>query len=187
MSNYGRNFEFRISPPPEQRLGRYINGDTPVPIGAPVAVAPGSEPDLNGRLEFELVTGAAEPIVGLHGIAVYEHFVYDGFDPVLRTESDFGDVPAGAACQLVYGKVNKVVFRNTDAAGLTFLGRANGTPRVMIAPADLDGLAVGDGIRPGDGNDDDGYWAAAGAGEDAWFIVTQVDPARGEVEAQMQF
>lgn len=187
MTTYGRNFEFRISPPPEQRLGRYINGDNPIPIGAPVAVAPGTEPDVNGRLQFELATGATAPVTGLHGIAVYEHLVYDGFDPVSRSESDFGDVPANQPCQLVYGKVNKVVFRNTTEETLTFLGNRNGTPRVMIAPADLTGIAVGDGIRPGAGDDTAGYWEAAGAGEDAWFIVTQVDPDRGEVEAQMQF
>lgn len=187
MTSYGRNFEFRISPPPEQRLGRYINGDTPIPIGAPVEVAAGAEPDINGRLEFALATGATPPVAGLHGIAIYEHVVFDGYDPVLRTESDFGDVPAGQPCQLVYGKVNKVVFRNTTEEGLTFLGRPNGSPRVMIAPADLTGLAVGDGIRPGTGDDTAGYWEAAAGGEDAWFIVTQVDPERGEVEAQMQF
>lgn len=187
MSNYGRNFEFRISPPPEQRLGRYINGDDPIPIGAPVAVADGAVPDINGRLEFALATGAVAPVVGQHGIAIYEHLVYDGYDPVLRTESDFGDVPANQPCQLVYGKVNKVVLRNTTAEGLTFLGQSRGTPRLMIAPAGLAGLAVGMGLRPGIGNDTDGYWAAAGVGEDAWLIVTQVDPARGEVEAQMQF
>lgn len=186
MANYGRNFEFRISPPPEQRLGRYKNGDTPVPIGAPVAVAPGSDPDINGRLEFELADGTTEGTPGMAGIAIYEHLVYDGFDPVIRTESQFGDVPAGQPAQLVYGKVNKVVLRNTEAADLTFLGNSQGSPRAMVDPAALATLAVGDGLIPGAGTDDDGYWAVATT-EDPWLIVTQVDLARGEVEAQMQF
>jgi hypothetical protein len=187
MSSYGRNFEFRISPMPQKRLGRYINGEEVVPIGAPVQVPAGAENDLDGRLPLELVTGDTPPRTGMNGIAIFEHAhnAYAGFDPVLRTESDFGDVPAFQPTQLVSGDHVKVVFRNTTAEDLTFLGRQSGSPRTMVA--DLDGAAVGDFIRPGAGNDDDGYWAIDGEEDGAWFVVTYVDSPYGEVEAQMLF
>lgn len=186
MSNYGRNFEFRISPPPDQRRGRYITGADVIPIGAPVEML-AQAPDVDGRNEVALATGATPPKSGMHGIAVFEHAynAFAGFDPVLRTASDFSDIPPGSPIQLVSGTEVKVVLRNTEAADITFLGAQRGTPRTMVGPTNLTGLAVGDGLGPGTGDDTAGYWAEAIA--DPWLVVTSVDVARGEVEAQLQF
>ena len=48
-------------------------------------------------------------------------------------------------------------------------------------------IAVGDFLTPGVGNDSAGYWAEVGAGATAWLVVTGIDNARAEVEAQLLF
>lgn len=187
MSNYGRNFEFRISPPPDQRRGRYINGNAAIPIGAPIKIT--AVVNADGRNEVALAAGVTIPRSGQTGLAVFEHTynAFAGFDPTLVVPSDFNDVPAGAPLQMVSGTEVKVVLRNT--VNSDFLGRAYTDGRMMVAPADLSTIAVGDVLRPGPGTAVGGYWVEAAGVEaaDGWLLVTLVDTARGEVEAQLLF
>ena len=192
MAGYGRNFEFRISPPPDQRLGRYRTGEDPLPIGTPVAVV-GTAVDAQGRLEVGLAAAGTAPVKGQTGLLIFEHAwaATAGYDPALTDSADIDYAPAMAPVQLVSGNEVKVCFRNTVdrtfprevATGRAYAGR------LFVAPAGLAGVNVGDLIGPGAGTDDGGYWAvvAGDAAAPAWFSVTSVDPARAEVEAQMLF
>jgi hypothetical protein len=96
MSSYGRNFDFRKPPEPENRNGRFVlpTTGTPVAIGAPI--------------------------------------------------------------------------------------QAN----VGVAPTALD---LGTFLEPGPGADATGYWQATATAADAWLVVSNVNVARGEVEANFVF
>ncbi len=188
MSEYGRNFEFRVSPQPNYRSGRYKNSTVAIPIGVPVAVADGATRDANGRLTFALATGAQAPEIGQCGIAVYEYAweAFEGRDPNLTTSSDLDTVPANEPCQLVNGTDVVVVLRNT-VAGLQ-LGRSY-PGRIMTAGVSLatPTVVVGDLLTPGVGNDTDGYWAETGTAANGWLRVIGVDTTRAEVTARMLF
>ena len=189
MSNYGRNFEFRIAPERGQRNGRYINatGD-PIPLGTPVAVDEAAGLDELGRQYIEPVTGATTPVRGVHGIVLAEHtsVSYAGYDQSLTTYADIDYAPTGRSCMVVSGVTVKVVLRNTEEH--VFLNTRTYPGRVMVAGLGATPtLAEGDFLIPGAGNDDDGYWAEGGDADTAWMVVTSVDAARGEVEARLLF
>jgi hypothetical protein len=186
MSDYGRNFEWLTSPRPEDRLGRYINGDADVPQGAPVVVTDG--PDADERLVLGLCTGATEPVKAQHGIILWEQ-VYEGYvdrDPVLTRWSDLDIVPAGKPAQLISGDYVRAAYRNTEDE--TFLQTRSYSGRVMVAGlgATLE-LAQGDFLTPGDGNDTDGYWAKTTNRDEAWLYVWAVLNDVGVVQVQMLF
>lgn len=190
MSNYGRYFEFRNSPRPEDRYGRALSPNAVIPIGAPV-VAGTAAPNADGRSVYALATGvqSGRPLPVKHGIAIYEHAynAFAGRDPVLETPSDFPDIPTNSPIQVVHGTNVKVVLRNIEE-NTNFMGmRTYDDARVMVAPGDLSTLAVGNFLVPGTGNGDDGYWAEGGDAETAWLQITSVDTVRGEVEAQLLF
>lgn len=188
MSSYGRNFEFRVPPRPNNRGGRYKNNGVAFPIGAPVKSVPGAAADANGRTGVGLAAIGDIPDIGSHGIAVYEHafsYAYAGQDPALTTPSDLDLVPAGAALQLVNGDDVKVVLRNTVES--IFLGGRTYPGRIMVA-----GLGAtptideGDYLGPGAGNDVDGFWAECDRAH-AWLHIVTIDPIRLEVEARLVF
>jgi hypothetical protein len=190
MSNYGRYFEFRNSPRPENRYGRALSPNAVIPIGAPV-VAGTAAPNADGRSVYALKTGGqtGRPLPVKNGLAIFEHSynAYAGFDTELTVPSDFSDIPANSPIQVCHGTNIKVVFRNITA-DTVFLGqRTYDDARVMIAPGNLGTLGVGDFIVPGTGDGTSGYWAEGGDADTAWFQITSVDTARGEVEAQMLF
>lgn len=191
MSSYGRNFDFRVLPEAENRKGRFRVPATgsPLPIGVPVGMTNAAE-DSRGLAPVALVTGSTVPIKGKHGLVVYEYAPAwsTGFDPVSTTYSDMDFVPLNEACQVVSGREIKVVFKNTSAR--VFLNTRTYAGRVMVAGIGIatPTIAVGDYLRPGIGNDTDGYWTETNnSGGDAWFIVTHIDNARAEVEAQLLF
>lgn len=190
MGSYGRNFEFRVTPQGGQRGARYVlplDAAADFPIGAPVVVADGAEPDDMGRLPVDLATGAQVPKKGLSGILVFEHApnAYSGDDPVLTTYSDKGTVPRGRSVQVVAGDRIKVVFRNTEDR--TFMTVRDYEGRVMVAGLGATPtVAVGDYLTPGTGDDTDGYWAE-GTAANGWLVVEHIDTARGEVECRMNF
>jgi len=191
MSNYGRNFEFRIPPESEDRQGRYyLDSATAVQIGAPVKVdLTVSGINTLGLTPVVLATGSqAKPLPGQGGILVYEYgpAAFAGNDPYLTTYSDKDTAPAGAAVQVVKGPDAKVVLRNTAAQ--TFLHSTTYGAKVMVAGlgATLT-LAVGDMLTPGTGNTTAGFWAETGTAANAWLVVTAVDNVRGEVEAKLNF
>jgi hypothetical protein len=189
MSNYGRNFEFRVPPVHGQRSGRFSvpTTGTAIAIGAPVALDGAAALDAGGRAKVALVTGATVPVSGVHGIAVYEYApaAFAGDDPFLTVYSDKDTIPLGAAVQVVSGTEIKVVLRNT--VDETFLNTREYDGKVFVAPANLTGLAVGDYLTPGVGDTTDGYWAETATVGEAWLVITKVDTARGEVEARMTF
>lgn len=189
MASYGRNFDFRVPPVHGQRGGRFVldpdsSNTGGVPIGAPV-LANGDGTDANGLLTVDLATGAQAPVKGQSGILVYEAFNLAGLDPYLSTYSDVDKAPLGQAIQVVSGDHVKVAFRNT--ADRTFYNSRAYLGRAMVAPANLSGLAVGDMLTPGTGNDTAGYWAKTVTAADAWLLIEAVDAARGEVEARFVF
>lgn len=189
MSNYGKNFAFRVPPMSSHRSGRhYLGGSSDIPIGAPVTVDGSTLNDL-GLSEATLATGATTtPLPGQGGIAVYEYgpAAFAGDDPWLTTYSDKDTVPAGNAVQVVNGDYVKVVLRNTEDE--TFLNVRDYTGRTMVAGlgATLT-LAEGDMLTPGTGNDTAGYWAETSNASEAWLVITKVDNDRGEVEARLVF
>lgn len=188
MSNFGRNFELLQSPHMQHRLGRYVNGSTQIPIGAPVKVDTAIEENGQGRLTLKLATGATTKRAGFSGIAVYEWAfnAYRGDDQALTVISDKDYVPAGAPVQLVHGDEVKVRFTNTEDRLFQFQRNYEG--RIMVAGLGATPtLAEGDLLRPGVGNDDTGYWTETSTEADAWFYVTSVHADLGYVDAQMLF
>lgn len=190
MASYGRNFDFRTVPSAKERKGRFYvpTSGSVIPIGAPVG-ATGAAEDGRGLAPVALVTGATAPLIGKHGIAVYEYApaAFAGDDPFLTTYSDKDFVPLGAAVQVVSGTDIKVVFRNTSAR--TFLGTRAYAGRLMVAGIGIatPTIAVGDMLTPGVGDDTSGFWAETGSASNAWLRVTHIDNARAEVEAQLLF
>lgn len=193
MGTYGRNFDFRVTPEPRERQGRYVlDNGSDVPIGAPVIATGTADDELTGALGVELATGAqAPPDPGQGGIVVYEWIDLNGLDPVLNDYSDRGDAPDGRMVQVVRGQGVKVVFRNTSDS--TFM--ANAYPagrsyagRIMVAGVGATPtVAVGDYLTPGTGDDDNGYWTETANANEAWLVIESVDPDRGEVEARLLF
>lgn len=189
MTAYGPNFEFRVSPKPNNRSGRYKNGTPVIPIGVPVVVAAASPQDAYGRTAFALATGAqVRPKPGQGGIACYEYAfeAFEGRDPYLTTTSDLDTVPSAAPCQLVNGDDVVVVLRNTIAR--TKLGRPY-PGRIMVAGLSIatPTLAPGDLLTPGTGTDGAGYWAETSVEANAWLYIVKINSSRGEVEARMAF
>lgn len=190
MTNYGRNFEFRVQPDGGSRSGRfYLTGVTDIPIGAPVKYDSGSTENVLGLLPVVLATGAqVRPHPGMGGILVYEHApaAFAGVDPFLTTYSDIDKAPAGKAVIVVSDPEIKVVFRNTTAR--TFLNTRAYTGRIMVAGfGATPTVGVGDYLTPGTGNDTLGYWAETATESQAWLVVTKVDHGRGEIEARFVF
>lgn len=188
MSNYGRNFEFRIAPERGQRNGRYVNNSgSAIVLGAPVA-GQGTFDGLEQE-EVALVTGATEPEKGRHGICIVEHNAatgWAGVDPFLTNQADIDTAPEGDQVILVSGETVKVVLRNTEDR--TFLNTRDYDGRTMVAGLGATPtLEVGDFLTPGTGNDDDGYWAETSTASEAWMVITHVDTDRNEVEARLLF
>lgn len=196
--SYTRNFEFRIPPEAENRLGRFISpaSGTAIVIGAPVVFDPSPSAATTtaatalGLQPVKLATGPQVPVVGLSGIAVFEYKGQDGWagdDQLLTTWSDKDTVPLGKALQVVSGRDVKVAFRNT--ADSTFLNIRAYTGRIMVSDGagSTPNVAVGDFLSPGVGDNTSGYWAKTAVAANAWLIVTRVDNTRGEVEAQVAF
>jgi hypothetical protein len=190
MGTYGRNFEFRIPPEAENRPGRFAvpATGTRIAIGAPIKVTPGGVPTDLDLQPVTLVTAATAPLVGLCGLVLFEHApaAFAGVDPFLTTYSDLGDVPLGAAVQMVSGPEVKVVFRNTLARD--FLDLRTYSARTMVAGMGATPtIAVGDMLTPGPGNDSGGYWQETSDPTLAWLRVVHIDTTRLEVEARFAF
>lgn len=190
--SYGRNFEVIVPPHGRDRRGRFfLDSTTAVPIGAPGIYSLGGDEGAVNALGMNpviLATGADLAPTEMSGIMVYEHApnAYAGFDPVLTDYSDIDTIPAKGAVQLIRGEYVKVRFTNTAAS--TFLNTRSYAARTMVAPANLSSIAVGDALNPAaTPNDTNGYWKEATSAANAWLVVTKVDTARGEVEAQMTF
>lgn len=188
MTTLGRNFDFRQSPLPQHRLGRFRTGATAIAQGAPVIRVPGAATDpADLRLPVQIAGAASAPYLGLSGIIVYEApwTAFFGVDPALATASDIDVVPPLKPAQVVHGTEVRVKLQNTVAR--TFEGQRAYPGRLMVAPAGLATIAVGDLLTPGVGTDVGGYWAKTVDGTVAWLRVTSVNATAGFVEAQMTF
>ncbi len=188
MGSYGRHFDFRQPPLPQDRLGRYFASAATL-IGAPVEVVEGEDQDANGRLPLTLATGATEPVKTKHGVLVYEFPTpnKDGFDPVVTSFSDLDTCPAGEPCQLVSGAYVRVAYWNYDE--VNFQDQREYAARTMVAGVAIPTPTVtrGEYLTPGVGNDTDGYWAVTADRDEAWLVVTGVDNSTGLTEAQFLF
>lgn len=192
--NYGRNVQMRQSPLPQHRLGRFINGAVQLPNGVPVRVPTGATTDGQKRLPLELATGAQVPKVGVSGILFFEWaFNWErGKDVAQTNPSDLDYVEALAPAQVVYGDEVKLAFVNTTARNFPTHAVGGGkayTGRIMVPGVTVTtpGVAVGDLLTPGVGNDTSGYWAVTATAANGWLRVTSVNGATGTVEAQMIF
>lgn len=190
MGTYGRNFEFRIPPRAERRHGRYAvpSSGTRIPIGAPVRATDDADPTSLDLQPVALATAAGPPVVGMCGLVLYEHApaAFAGVDPFLTTYSDLGDVPLGAAVQVIHGSETKVVFKNTVPSD--FLDARSYLGRTMVAGMGATPtVSVGDLLTPGPGNDDDGYWQVTSTPANGWLRVVHIDTTRLEVEAEFVF
>ena len=189
MGTYGRNFDFRQSPIPQHRLGRFRTGATAIPNGAPV-IADGAL-DANGRRAFILAaSGTNRPNPGQGGICVYEQpdAQYRGYDSDITRPSDMIDAPALTPAQMCHGTEVRLALYNTAEDDFRGMRVPPYAARVMVAGASgaTPTVEVDEFIGAGVGNDTDGYWAVV-AEADAWAIVTEVDPDLGLVVAQMLF
>lgn len=184
MSTYGRRFWFLTPPEPNERRGRYVVGDDPIVIGAPVEAE--ATIDANGQRELTLRTTAVAPVQGKHGILIYENpfATAPGLDPVQQAIGDFEKAPVDAPAQLVSGVGIKFRLKNVAAEviqgqktypALAMVGGLGATPT----------LAVDNYIGPGVGNDTDGYWQEADLAH-AWAVVTCVYDT-GEIDAELVF
>jgi hypothetical protein len=155
-------------------------------MGAPLVIANNATPsaEFTGALPATLATGAQAFKRGFTGIGIYEHIDYNQLDPAYYTYSDRDQMPQGKLVQLIIGPNVKVVFRNT--ADRTFMATRDYDGRIMVAGMGATPtVAVGDYLTPGTGNDSAGYWAETGSAANAWLVVTNVDAARQEVEAEL--
>lgn len=191
MSNYGRNFEFRVTPIGQHRSARHSTPTTGtrIPIGAPVEVDASAAVNAILSEVVILAEGAVDPMPGRTGILVWEAGpnAFAGSDQLLTTSSDIDTAPLGAQVQMVYGNEVKVVLRNT--VDRTFLQTREYAGRTMVAGLGATPtLAEGNFLRPHDTpSDDDGYWQETADEAEAWLVITSVDAARREVEARMLF
>lgn len=191
MSNYGRNFEFRIAPHSKNRLGRNYNAEgAAIPIGAPVVLDTAGDDNTLALSPFALAAEADDrPVHGSGGLAIYEHIRPDGFngsDPVLTNYSDLNLIAAGAAIQVVNGDNVKVLLRNT--VDHTFLNSRSYTGFTMVAGLSATPtISVGDYLTPGVGNSTDGFWKGTSTASEGWLYVVKVDAERLEVEATVLF
>lgn len=188
MTTLGRNIDFRQGPLPQHRLGRFRTGATAIAQGAPVTMVASSATDpADLRLPVQIAAAAAAPIIGLSGIIVYEApwDAFHGYDPQLTRPSDIDVVPALKPAQVVHGTEVRVKLQNTVSR--TFEGMRTYPGRLMVAPAGLSGLIVGDLLTPGVGSDSAGYWAETATLALAWLRITSVQATAGFVEAQMLF
>lgn len=188
MGSYGRNFEFRVPPQSEDRMGRYSTPatGTALVIGAPVTADHTAGFDGLGLQIVKLAAQASAPVIGECGIAVYEYgpAAFAGQDPWLTTYSDLGTVPLGKALQVVRGRQAKVVLTNTPAR--TFLNSRTYAARTMVNGLGATATVVeGDYLVPGAGDDVNGYWQSQASATGAWMVITKVDATRGEVEARL--
>jgi 3D (Asp-Asp-Asp) domain-containing protein len=137
----------------------------------------------------KLPSEAAAPVAGLSGVLIYNYApaAYAGHDSVTTTYSDLDSAPLGAPVVVVNGDPTaKFVLSNTVAG--KFLGIAQYPGRVMVNGFGATAtVAVGDYLVPGKGNDIDGYWESQASATGAWAVITGIDTARLEVEAQMLF
>lgn len=187
MSSYGPNVDFRSTPLPQQRQGRYIL-DASCAQGVPLIVTDDEPSELFTKARtVELATGAQPPpLPGQGGFGIYEWIDLNGLDPVINSASDRRDMPAGKLLQVIRGEEVKVVFRNTSDH--TFLRSRDYEGRIMVAGAGATPtVSEGDFLTPGVGDDASGYWAETGNEANAWLVVELVDTDRGEVEARLLF
>lgn len=190
MGTYGRNLEFRVPPEAENRQGRYAvpTTGTRIPLGAPVTAVTGATPTDLDMAPVALVTAAGPPVKGMSGLALYEYApaAFAGYDPFLTVYSDLGDIPLGAAIQLISGPEVKIVFKNTVAR--SFLDARTYAARTMVAGMGATPtVQVGDLLTPGPGDDTGGYWQETSTEANAWLRVVHIDTARHEVEARFVF
>jgi hypothetical protein len=190
MGTYGRNLEFRIPPEAENRPGRFAvpTTGTKIAIGAPIQVTAGAAPTDLDLAPVTLVTAPTAPLIGLCGLVLFEYApaAFAGVDPFLTTYSDLGDVPLGAAVQMISGPEVKVVFKNTTARD--FLDIRHYTARTMVGGMTATPtIAVGDMLTPGPGDDTGGYWQETSDPTLAWLRVVHIDTTRLEVEARFAF
>ena len=175
MTTYGRFGSFRASPTPQQRDGHTKTGNAALPQFCPVVIDGQSATD--GRNTLAKAAEAAAPTPH-SGVLIWEepYFAHVGYDPVTRTASDVDTVPANTPAQRVQLHSNiKILVQNLSADDLDFDGMRSYTGRNMFKPADLAGLAVGDMVTPGAGNDTDGYWKKTADATLSWGRVAEVD------------
>lgn len=174
--SYSRNFGMR-SFENVVRDGRFRvpKTGTPLKIGAPVQL----DADNVGFLEPAAAAAAPGPNVG---IVVYEHIQNKSDALTTVYDSPYDQVPLGQYAQMMHGPGAKVWFRNTTDKAL-YDGRTQTGGALLADSVDLAALAIGTGLVP----DGAGKYRAAGAGEGAWLVVEQVNPATGRVEARLTF
>jgi hypothetical protein len=191
MGSYGPNFNFRISPHPQDRLGQFCTGDTAMYVGTPVVGT--GEYDAGGCEIVEYAAeDAAKPLPGRGGILVYEvdpNF-YRGYDADLTTPSDVANIaPAGKAVQVVRGQNCQVELTNT--AESVYLNSRTYPEFVMVAGLGAtSSVAVGDYLTPNDATDDpitNGFWKETADAANGWLVVVSVDPERDQLVAQLNF
>ena len=191
MSTLGRFFEFQVSPQPEDRLGGFKTGATPIPQGAPVRrpSATVTKDAIDGLIAVELATAASPPKLGETGLCVWEQpypNIQLNVAPITRS-SDFVDAPKRTAIQVVHGTYVEMVFRNLSDEDLAFEGLAEYDGRNMVNPTDLASMEIGKLLTPGVGNDTDGYWAVTATASEAWLRVIDFDVDAGFVAATQLF
>ncbi len=192
MSNYGRNFEFRIPPEASARSGRYCThtDQAAIPIGAPVIVDTAVGENALGLKIVKLAPEGTTRGSGANkGILVYEWApdAWATLNPDYITYSDQDTAPPGAAIQLVAGDpATKVCLRNT--VDRVFLQTRAYLGRTMVAGMGATPtVIVGQFLTPGVGTTSGGFWKPTATEADGWLEVTKVDTVRGEVEARALF
>lgn len=179
---YSRNFGMR-SFENVIRDGRFRvpRTGTPFKIGAPVMLDTANP----GFLAAATEAVAPGPNVG---IVVYEHIQNKSDALTTVYDSPYDEVPLGQYAQMMHGPGAKVWFRNTDDKTL-YDGRVQAAGGLLDPSVDVTTLEIGSGLVPAGGGlyrATDGT-ATADVGGTAWFVVEQVNPSTGRVEARLAF
>jgi hypothetical protein len=190
MSNT-RNFHFRQPPRPQERLGNFKLGATPLANGSPVTAVAGTV-GTDGRLVLSQAAAASAPVAGLTGVLNQElpWDGYSGYDTALTVAADLHLARALEQAQVCHGASTKVLVQNTEETvfeeGMDGVGTTYDAIN-MFLPADIATLAVGDMVTPGAGNTTDGYWKKTADATKSWGNVVYVDAEYSVVVFQLNF
>jgi hypothetical protein len=187
--SYSRNFGMRSF----ENIVRDARFRTPVGstilIGSPIMIDPAAP-------GFVKAATSAAPVGSGCGVAVYEHIIPAGVDPVLADLSayPFTTVPANQYVQMVHGPGTKVWFKNT-AAHTGYDGRVRLAGTLILGSVNISTLLPGDGLTP---NGDGTYKKANGTTDAVWLTIEQVNAGQptywdgqtlslGSVDARFEF
>lgn len=147
---------------------------TPFKIGAPVMI------DAANAGYMKAATASA-PANATSGLAIYEHIQNKSDALTTVYDGPYDAVPLGQYAQIMHGPGTKVWFKDV-ANKVLYDGRTQVGGSLLAAAVST--YAIADGLTPdGAGK----FKKGNGTTDTVWFIVEQVNPTTGLLEARLNF